>query len=252
MTVSFDPSAPYAERVDFFADQIQTPARRDLFARAMADVDWDRLDAVRRTYLGAPISRAKFLDVPYWTWLRLQIVDKLALDTRSPARILDIGCGCAHFGLLARALGHDYVGTDIAEPVYIAVCETLQIRRIQHRVERGKPLPDFGGPFDFVTAFDTWFHSMARPGAPGKLDWWGPADWTRVLVDLSQQMTAEGRFLFTPNRHVADDGTHFHDPAIYANFARLGSRPLVEGESQALDLLRADLVAALQSSAPTA
>lgn len=246
MMLDHDAAAPYAERIALLSDLVVEPARRVLFTRAMQRVDWSRLEAIRRAHLPGPLHMTKYLDVPYWTWVRLDMVDKLALDARGPLRILDIGCGCAHFGVLASVLGHTYVGTDIANPLYVEVCKALSIEtRIEHRVESGQPLPDFGGPFDIVTAFDTWFHAVPRAGASGKLDWWGPADWTWFLFELSKQMSPHARVLFTPNKHVRDDGTHWHDPVIYDHFARLGSKPLVQNASHMLDLTRADLLAAV-------
>jgi SAM-dependent methyltransferase len=250
VTISHDPTVPYAERIGHILTLIPTPARRELYERAMALVDWPRLEAIRRDHSAAlatadPDGQYKYLDIPYWTWTRFGMVEKLRLESLPRQRVLDLGCGCAHVGLLARALGHDYTGTDIVNPLYGAICAAMSVRHVTHRVEKGVALPDFGGPFDIVTAFDISFHFTKRPGASGARDYWTPEDWSCLLIELSKQMSHGGRFVFTPNQQRRDDGVFWHDPVIYDNFGRLGSKPLIAGESHTLDLLRADLLAAV-------
>jgi hypothetical protein len=250
LTIAHDPAAPYADRIGYFLTLISTPARREIYESAMALVDWPRIESIRYDH-GAALATAdlhgqyKYLDIPYWTWARFSMVEKLGLETVPRQHLLDLGCGCAHFGLLARALGHEYTGTDIVNPLYGAICEAMSVRHVTHRVEKGIALPDFGGPFDIVTAFDISFHFTMRPGASGARDYWMAEDWTRLLMAISEQMSKGGRFVFTPNQQRREDGVFWHDPVIYDHFGRLGSKPLVAGESHTLDLLRVDLLAAV-------
>ena len=254
MSFTYDPRLSYSHRVKVLADAVAKPALKDLYLRAMASVDWHRIEAIRTKHAAQlvdfdPGSKLKYLDVPYWTWLRLTEVRNIGLDLSSPKRILDLGCGCAHFALLLRALGHSYVGTDIDEPFYIEMCEALEINRISHCIDRNKALPDFGGPFDLVTAFDICFNYVGTvPGKEGfngnRIVYFSAQDWTNFLNDLCGQMKYSGRIFFIPNQRLRLDGSYGHEPELLTHFQNIGAKPQIKFRSITYDIAVSDFLIA--------
>lgn len=246
MTPDYDPRLAYADRIGLFAGLVKEPHLRALYLRAMHSVDWQRIEAIREKHAVAlanynPGSKLKYLDVPFWTWLRLNEIKNIGLDQAEPLRILDLGCGCAHFALLVQALGHTYVGTDIDEPFYEDMCRAFNINRVPHRISRQEALPDFGGPFDLVTAFDISFNyvkAVRDEHAFEGVSWlyFSAQDWTNLLADLCSQMNLCGRIYFIPNTQRRDDGSSVHEPELVQHFDELGAKPQVKYRSIIFDL----------------
>ena len=102
------------------------------------------------------------------------------------------------------------VGTDIetlpldqsweGRHVFDGLIDALEVDRRAHAVERGVPLPDFGGPFDLVTALMVKFDNPL--GSPV----WAPPDWQFFLGDVaSNVLVPDGRLYLKLNRPFAGD-----------------------------------------------
>jgi SAM-dependent methyltransferase len=159
---------------------------RDLQA-LMATVDSPRLDALRSQYedrirKASADSRYKYLDVVFYTWLKLQLAGELHLNEGPPKRILDIGTAAGHFPFVCRFFGHQVVGIDIENPVYEGIAACLGFQRTIVRVEPSTPLPDLGGRFDLITACNITFNEKRNPHGPRLR--WSLAEWQFFLDDL--------------------------------------------------------------------
>ena len=190
-------------------------ARREFFERVLETVDFARYRDLQEELLAAESLRAhswriKYLNLDYWLGAKLEIALDLGLHDSEPLRILDIGVGPGHFPFICRLLGHRVVGTDIemlpldstwqGRHVFDGLIDVLEVDRRAHAVERGVPLPDFGGPFDLVTALMVKFDNPI--GAPV----WEPPDWDFFLRDLAANVLAPGGRLYLKlNRPFAGD-----------------------------------------------
>ena len=190
-------------------------ARSEFFEHVLEAVDFARYHALQKELLAAESLRAhswriKYLNLDYWLGAKLDIALDLGLHESAPLKILDIGVGPGHFPFICRVLGHQVVGTDIADlpldaswqgrHIFDGLIDVLEVDRRGHAVERGVPLPDFGGPFDLVTALMVKFDNPI--GAPV----WVPADWRFFLDDLSANVLAPGGRLYLKlNRPFAGD-----------------------------------------------
>jgi hypothetical protein len=255
----YDPRLPFPARIEHFSSQIRDPATKAIYAKAMTSVDWPRIERIRAEHAADfanynPQSKTKYLDIPYWTYRRLIDIKRLNIRKGARLHVLDLGCGCAHIGLLLSAMGHSYAGTDIHDTLYAEICEALGVRRIEHTVKHGELLPDFGGPFDLVLALDVCFNwYYADSGfAAGKrhFRYWTPADWTAFMNDLAKQMTQHSKFYFAPNMQHDENGVYLHDPQVVENFVRLGTKPMKYPESLIVDLPRALFLARIEGRAP--
>ncbi|WP_246158099.1 class I SAM-dependent methyltransferase [Reyranella soli] len=150
----------------------------------MARVDSARLDALRTEHAEAmrtadPASGYKYLDVAYFTLLKLLLARELGLDRGPPRRILDIGTAGGHFPFVCRHFGHDVVAIDVENPLYEGITACLGVQRTIARVEPYRPLPDLGGRFDLITVCNTTFNERGDPPV-----YWTPAEWQFLLDDL--------------------------------------------------------------------
>jgi glycosyltransferase involved in cell wall biosynthesis len=102
------------------------------------------------------------------------------LGSRSPGRVLDVGCSDGQFGALVRAQGHQVVGVDIVK--HDGVAERLD-DFVEADLERG--LPGTGDPYDVVVAADVLEHVT---------------DPARLLGDKTAALAPGGRILVSvPN-----------------------------------------------------
>lgn len=144
--------------------------------------------------------RSKYLDARYWVRDALDRFHLYGLDKLPPGqRILDIGCGAGYFLVVARHLGHDVRGLDIADSeIFNDLISFFKIPRVECGIHAGVPIPDFGQTFDVVTAFMTAFDNHPD-GTP-----WDAAAWTGFLVDLRRQMVGGGLVIvkFNVNKKI--------------------------------------------------
>lgn len=219
-----DPMQSIAERLAVFERALRwsprrTETMRDLRA-LMAKVDDARLEALRSRYAdrirtASADSRYKYLDVVFYTWLKLRLARELRLNEGPPRRILDIGTAAGHFPFVCRFLGHQVVGLDIDNPVYEGIAACLGIERTIVRVEPRTPLPALGGKFDLITACNITFNEKRDP--QGKSLRWSLDEWQFLIDDLAAnhlrpsgmlylKLNKEFRGRFMGVDHLAYDG----------------------------------------------
>lgn len=190
----------------------------------MARIDADRLRALQAELADLPPNApalwrhyAKYLEVEKRLRINIERAQDLELDRLPPQRILDLGCGGGFFLFVARQLGHDGLGIDVAGvPVFDALVELLQVERKVHRITAFEPLPKLGRKFDLITAFATAFQG-------GKEDpWrWGAAEWDFFLNDLGSHLNPAGTIFLDLN--AAYDG-RYYTPEILQVFVSRGGR----------------------------
>ena len=163
----------------------------------LSRIDSTAFDAVRASFSPDAVGY-KYLDIQEHGEEMVGEVDRLGMLEASPMRVLDLGSGSGMYLHVLRCVGHDVMGLDLDEvPVYNAMIELLDIPRVVHRIERYQPLPDFGDPFDLITAFSIMFDCH---GLDIDQPVWMPAEWKFFLDDCLSRLNPGGRMviLFNP------------------------------------------------------
>lgn len=193
-------------------------------APLLAKIDQDRLGALQTKLASLPPDApvlwrhyAKYLEVEKRLTINVERAQDLNLDRLPPQQILDLGCGGGFFLFVARDLGHEGLGLDLAGvPVFDAVIDLLHVERKVHRVTAFESLPDLGRKFDLITAFATAFQGSKEDS------WrWGAAEWDFFLNDLRSRLNPGGRIFLDLN--AAYDG-RYYTPEILQVFVRRGAR----------------------------
>lgn len=182
-------------------------------------VDRKAFEAIKERHFDPSdiVSPKKYLDLENWMRTNVKRVRDLRLKKAPPRlRILDIGCGSGYFLHIAKCLGHEVVGLDIdSEPIFRETISLLGLRRIVHRIEAFKPLPDTGPPFDLITAHMTCFNRH-EDGTP-----WRSQEWEFLLRDAVARLTPAGRLQLDLN--ALPDGRHM-EPELRRYFLSKGAR----------------------------
>jgi SAM-dependent methyltransferase len=193
-------------------------------APLLAKIDQDRLRALQTKLASLPPDApalwrhyAKYLEVEKRLTINVERAQDLDLDRLPRQQILDLGCGGGFFLFVARHLGHEGLGLDLAGvPVFDALIDLLHVERKVHRVTAFEPLPDFGRKFDLITAFATAFQGSKEDS------WrWGAAEWDFFLNDLRSRLNPGGRIFLDLN--AAYDG-RYYTPEILQVFVRRSPR----------------------------
>jgi hypothetical protein len=205
-----EPLADFSKRVGEFEQLLEAnPRALAIFRKAISQVRPDEVAALQEKYHADLVDfdqngQFKYADLPYWINHKLTRAIELDLDRRDKLSILDIGTGAGHFPLICKALGHDVIGIDIDEPLYIDICNLFGIERQYSPVKRRVRLPDFGRKFDVVTAFWISFDSMYF--ANRERIWWGTDDWAFLLQDLiDRQLNFPAQIRFELNKQKYED-----------------------------------------------
>lgn len=189
------------------------PDSQRLLQTLRRDIDIDAFVGIQRRHADAAREiHGKYLDLDTWLSRHLTHAEALGLFAGPPRRILDIGTGNGYFPWICSRLGHDVVATDVdTMPLYDDLVAFLGIRRVVHAVETLRPLPDFGGRFDLVTAFNTVFDRIDETRT------WTPREWGFFLEDLRTHVLASNAEIvlkLNPNRQ------RFHDKSALAAYFR--------------------------------
>lgn len=189
------------------------------YDRMIASLDPARVAALQDKYREElqdfdPIGIYKYADLPFWLARSIMLARRLGLDTAPPCRILDIGMGPGHLAAVAQALGHRVTGTDISVPFYDDVADALGVDRRIAPVERGKPHPDVGGPFDRILIVWQVFDYI-REYPDGSRDYWPVEDWALLLRDLARNhAAADGTIHLELNPHLQAGKSIFDAPLM--------------------------------------
>lgn len=178
------------------------PPRRkdsDYIADIRASIDQKRWSELRDHWInndshGFNHPYIKYFDVDRWLPQAVSIARRVGLMESGRKRVFDIGCGSGLFGYTCKYLGHDITGLDIGNPMFMAMCEALEVRCIADMILPGKRLPAELQGFDVITAVSPKFYrGEVIPGRP--LDnVWDDAAWDFFLADLASRLHEDGFF----------------------------------------------------------
>ncbi len=186
-------------------------------------IDREGLTALRKQYDGHPTR--KYHDRFEHSLVRnAERLFTLGLDKGPKLRIFDIGSGFGYFMYGAAQMGHKPVGLDLDDAYLSSVTTLLKLKKVIHRIEPGKPLPEIpGGPFDLITAFATCFDNAGFPGQ------WELKDWQFFLKDLQRFMAPGCLLHFKFNQYTGAGtksgiGCRTVTPELWEYFHALGAK----------------------------
>lgn len=190
-------------------------------------IDGPEFQAIREKWEHAtptPIGQ-KFLQHPlYWVDVNLNRIFWSELHVGHKKRILDLGCGVGYFLFLCNVLGHDALGLDVdRSPIFRETIRLFGLSRTIFEIERFRPLPDLGAPFDVVTAHSVTFNGHKTD----KL--WQVDEWRYFLNDVGRLLKPEGELFVLMNREP--DGRYL-TPELWRFFeSDLGAEVTRDGRS---------------------
>lgn len=164
-------------------------------SRFMAKIDESELKRIQETY-GIPGSRQwpKYVEAERFLKVNIRRMQDIGLDRLPPQHILDLGSGAGYFLFVNRVLGHTGLGLDIDNvPLFGEMFKLFGLRRIIHRIEKFKPLPETGSQYDWITAFSISFAGAGQP-IP-----WGVSEWDYFLQDARRHLHPGGRIYLDLN-----------------------------------------------------
>lgn len=210
------PAPPVLEARRYDADDPAIDARLE---EILAVVDREAFTELRERHaalVGRP-GPGKYLDLR--TWLRRHLVHARALGLFecAPRRMLDLGTGNGYFPFVAGRLGHDVVALDLDDnPLFNDLVALLGVDRRVHRIRCYEALPELGGPFDLVTAFNVGFNDQNRETM------WEAAEWEYFLRDVATHQLRPGGQIFLKLNPFQKPGGYDEAPLL-ALFERLGA-----------------------------
>ena len=185
-------------------------------SRFLSQVDQSELKRLQQTY-GEPGSREwpKYVEAERFLKLNIRRVQDLGLDRLPPQRIFDLGSGAGYFLFVTKVLGHSGLGLDMQGcPLFGEMFELFELKRVIHRIEKFRPLPDTGGTYDWLTAFSISFSDH------GKETPWGVEEWDYFLRDAARHLAPGGRVYLDLNPRK--DGS-FASPEVRKFFLEKGA-----------------------------
>lgn len=180
--------------------------------RFMSEIDQAELKRIQQTY-GMPGSRdwPKYVEAERFLKMNIRRVQALGLDGMPAQRILDLGSGAGYFLFVNRVLGHSGLGLDVDNcPLFREMFDLFGLRRVIHRIEKLKPLPETGAPYNWITAFSVSF-SVTFAGS-SQYTPWGIKEWDYFLQDAKRHLLPGGRIYLDLNPQ--------HDGSFYSNELR--------------------------------
>lgn len=173
-------------------------ARKKHCADVLAAIDGERWQALRAKWEADEHEYSdnytKYLDLDRWAPQAVVVAMQAGLTEGPPRRVLDIGCGGGLLLRVCRHFGHDVVGIDVGNPMFMAMCEAFEVRCIASPIQPRQRLPEDLDGFDVVTAVSPKFYRDEKiPGRPPQ-DAWNDDDWDFFLADLASRMREGGTF----------------------------------------------------------
>jgi len=164
------------------------------------DMSGRGFDPVYRAHINGGDGYKKYLDLDYALEPAIKLFLRLGLHKSPPFRLLDIGCGPGYFLYVSKRHGHLVTGTDIEDTaIFNDLVHLLEIPRFTHRVEAFQPMPDFGGPFDLITAQAIVFDLHRTENV------WRTPQWKFFLEDCQKHLCPRGRIFLHFNPATTQD-----------------------------------------------
>ena len=147
----------------------------------------------------------KYLDLPFWIKGKFGVAKTLDLESRQGSKLLDIGAGPGHFGLICKYYGVDYLGLEIPLTHWVSsveqhlfddICRYFGIRRKTLKVTAGV-LISLGERFDILTClmgnFSAFESRLANVPVDESVAWPWPV-WAAFLSDAVDNVMVEKEF----------------------------------------------------------
>jgi len=164
-------------------------------SRFMSQIDQAELKRIRQIY-GVPGSRdfPKYVEAERFLKLNIRRAQDIGLDRMPPQSIFDLGSGAGYFLFVNGVLGHSGLGLDVDDcPLFREMFELFGLRRIIHRIEKFRPLPETGARYNWITAFSISFSRGSRSTA------WEIQEWDYFLQDAKRHLLPGGRIYLDLN-----------------------------------------------------
>jgi hypothetical protein len=193
-------------------------AERRVLSHYSETMDFDGFRALQSKHLELRSKPAKYLDFTTWLRARFEIAETLGLTDSPPLKILDLGCGPSHFGLVCRVFGHNVVGEDLpGNALYNDLVAFFELRRVAEAIRPNSPLPaEIGTGFNLVTALSANFYQK-EDGSLFTVE-----EWTFFFKALSNVLQPDGRVFFKLNPLQDHPGLHPEDAAFAHMVESLG------------------------------
>jgi len=177
-------------------------------SRFMSKIDQAELKRLQKTY-GVPESRdwPKYVEAERFLKMNIRRVQDIGLDRLPSQHIFDLGSGAGYFLFVTRVLGHSGLGLDIDDcPLFQEMFKLFGLKRIIHRIEKFRPLPETGAQYDWITAFSISFADHLAEKS------WGVEEWNYFLKDARRHLRPGGRIYLDMNPR--------RDGSFYSNEVR--------------------------------
>lgn len=183
-----------SKRLDLAIAEAMPTCTRDqwrLLTWIRDELNIESYSLLQHRFRDEPYQIRKYLNLVFWAHHKFSQLDRFGCGAGStPKRILDIGCGPGHLGLVARHFGHTVVGIDqpFEEPhLYTELCRFFGIEKVPHQVRAGARLP-YLGKFDVITA--TMVEFDLDPV-------WQLEHWCYLLDDMRSMLVTGGQIYVT-------------------------------------------------------
>lgn len=189
----------------------------------LATIDLEGFNVLRAKYANSRpgkkrwVGNSKYLDIARWLRRHLVHAQALGLLDGPSRRILDLGTGNGYFPFICQQAGHRVVSVDVDNfDLYNDLVDFLGVKRRVLRIVRYQSLPQLGGPFDLVTAFNVGFDKNKTP------DIWDVPEWDFFLRDLADNQLSPGGEIFLKLNPPRKPGG-FDEKPLFAHFQELGA-----------------------------
>jgi cyclopropane fatty-acyl-phospholipid synthase-like methyltransferase len=126
---------------------------------------------------------------------KIAVLNFLKLKEIKPISILDIGTGAGHFIKLANSLGHNSIGTEIAESITVLgdVYNHYQLAVSELEIQKQKEI-QLNSTFDIISTLRTTFNE----GDIGEL-YYTKQDWLFLKDNIFNFLNVGGKFFIKTN-----------------------------------------------------
>lgn len=207
MKIGSNPSADAKQTLMYALKESDDQQEKEFIKHLLDALDFASYHDLQQWHLKAKSKPAKFLDLSAWMRHKFALAKHLGLHKSPPRRILDIGCGPSHFGVVGRYFGHEVIGLDVpANALYGDLNDFYNIRRFVHPVRAMRPLPGDLGRFDMITALSANFYQKEDDTL------FTVEDWKFFMKNIvSSHINSDGEIFFNLNPLADHQGMHFWD-----------------------------------------
>jgi hypothetical protein len=212
---------PLSAMIDSYMERSDLSKNRrliDFFRHIKEDFQDEDYAVIQREYLAAQnieyvlsqnviSSEIKYLDFPFWAQSKFSIAFRLGLEKYAGDRILDIGAGPGHFGVVARYFGCGYDGLEVPliarspfnrRHLFDELCDFFRVARKFQAIRPSKAL-ELDCRYRLVTCLMGNFCAVIF--ADGSRRAWTWPEWIFFLDDLATNvLTPEYNMYFNVGR----------------------------------------------------